>query len=97
MDHTNLIKLVRIYKEDSKLHLLYEYFPLSLEKYIQSRSQDSKESEKDQYKIIYNQFVAVVVNIVDIFVKFQIKTEIIIQNFTVADLKSCLFKLFVDP
>lgn len=30
----NFIKLHKILREDAKLHLIYEYYPLSLEKYM---------------------------------------------------------------
>jgi hypothetical protein len=42
----NFIKLHKILREDSKLHLIYEYEPLSLEKYMESIKQST--SRQDQ-------------------------------------------------
>jgi len=79
------------------LHLLYEYYPLSLEKYIQDRCHKCNDSDRDQYKFIYGQFVAVMGSIIDHFIQFQVKTDIIIQNFVISDIQKGQIKLFVDP
>ena len=36
-------------------------------------------------------------SIIDLFIKFQIKTDVIIQNFVVSDINKGIIKLFVDP
>lgn len=88
---------MRVYKEDSTLHLLYEYFPLSLEKYVQHRSQTSTQAQRDEYAVLYEQFNAVLTSIVHTFIQYQIKTDISFHNFAVSHLNKGVLKLFLDP
>lgn len=65
--------------------------------YLQARREDFKDAEKDQYKIIYSQFTATLASIIDQLINAAIRTDIVIQNFVVADSESGQMKLFVDP
>jgi hypothetical protein len=86
IDQSNLIKLVKIYRENSDLHLLYEYFPISLEKYVEERSLLVKNNEKNEIKQLHECFVGAIDCIVDTFVEGQIKTDININNMAVSSI-----------
>lgn len=94
---SNFIKLVKIYRENSDLHLLYEYFPISLEKYVEERSLLAKKSERNEIKQLHEYFVGAIDRIVDIFVEGQIKTDISINNMVVSSIQEGCLKLFIDP
>jgi hypothetical protein len=54
IDQTNLIKLVKIYRENSNVHLLYEYFPISLERYVEERSQSTKDNHRNEIRQLHH-------------------------------------------
>lgn len=71
------VKLVKIYKEDCNLCLLYEYLPYSLEHFLHNNQRNPKQ--------IYAHLVDSVTSIVEALVAMQIRTDIFIQNLVVAD------------
>lgn len=79
------------------MHLLYDYFSLSLESYLQEKSHERGHNGSDLIKEIHHQFMLSLTNIINILTKFCIKTDIMIQNFAVFDAKTCHLKLFIDP
>lgn len=97
IDQTNLIKLVKICREKSDLHLLYEYFPISLEKYVEERSLLAKGNEKNEIRQLREYFVTAIDHIVDNFVEGQIKTDISINNMAMSSIQEGCLKLFIEP
>ena len=73
-----LVKLVKIYKEDCNLHLLYEYLPFSLEHFLHNNQRNPKQ--------IYTHLVDSINNIVEALVSLQVKTDFFIQSIVVTDL-----------
>lgn len=47
----NFIKLHKILREDAKLHLIYQYEPLSLEKHMESIKQSASRQEQKYFVV----------------------------------------------
>lgn len=76
----NFIKLHKILREDSKLHLIYEYEPLSLEKYMESIKQST--SRQDQ-KYFVEQFHRFIESSIRQLVKAEVKAQLFLNNIAV--------------
>lgn len=76
----NFIKLHKILREDAKLHLIYEYQPLSLEKYMQSLKQAA--SRQDQ-KYFVEQLHRFIEDSIHLLVKAEVKAELFLNNIAI--------------
>lgn len=86
MDQSNLVRLVKIYREEATLHLLYDYFPISLEKYVQERRKIPTKNQRNETSLLYQHFAATIDAIIARFIDTQIKTDISIHNMAVSSL-----------
>lgn len=73
----NFIRLHKVLREDAKLHLIYEYWPLSLEKYMQSLKQST--SQQDQ-KYFVEQIHRFIEDSIHMLIKAEVKAQLFLNN-----------------
>jgi len=101
IESLNIIKLTKIYKEERNLHLIYEYYPTSFENYIDMIAHKAgKKIDPVVYRGIITNFIAAVNHIIELLIHYQIKTDLLINCFAVAETSGDNFitiKVFIDP
>lgn len=100
MEGSNIIKLIKIFKEERTLHLLYEYFPISLQRYLEAvADRYGDRLEIALYRNILGNFVHQINHIIEMLVHYQIKADLLICHLAVSDIQEDGFtlKVFIDP